>query len=109
VKLLFDQNLSPELANLLADLFPESQHVNEIGMGCESDADIAAHAKQRGFIVVTKDSDFLIHAAAPLQCKVVWVRLPNCSTAKVHDMLRRFAIRIRYFGDDEHATLLMLR
>jgi predicted nuclease of predicted toxin-antitoxin system len=109
VKLLFDQNLSPELAKLLADLFPESEHVANIGMGHAADDEIAAHAKRAGFVVVTKDSDFLAHARAPLQCKVVWVRLPNCSTAKVGDLLRRFAIRIRHFGDDPHSTLLMLR
>ncbi len=109
MKLLFDQNLSPELTKLLADLFPESEHVNDIGLGVALDAKIAGYAKDNGFIVATKDSDFLAHARAPLQCKVVWIRLPNCSTAKVHDLLRRFAIRIRYFADDKHSTLLMLR
>jgi predicted nuclease of predicted toxin-antitoxin system len=104
VRLLFDQNLSPELVRLLADLFPESEHVANLGLGAATDA-----AKGSGFTVVTKDSDFLAHARVPLECKVVWVRLPNCSTAKIHDLLRRVAIRIRHFGDDPHSTLLMLR
>lgn len=109
MKLLFDQNLSPELVKHLADLFPESEHVENIGLGRARDGEIAAHAKAAGFVVVTKDSDFLAHARAPLECKVIWVRLPNCSTAKVHDLLRRLAIRIRHFNDDPHSTLLMLR
>lgn len=109
MRLLFDQNLSPELVRLLADLFPESEHVANLGLGAATDAEIAAHAKGAGFTVVTKDSDFLAHARVPLECKVVWVRLPNCSTAKIHDLLRRVAIRIRHFGNDPHSTLLMLR
>jgi predicted nuclease of predicted toxin-antitoxin system len=31
VKLLFDQNLSPRLPSKLADLYPGSQHVRELG------------------------------------------------------------------------------
>ncbi|HKQ73459.1 MAG TPA: DUF5615 family PIN-like protein [Blastocatellia bacterium] len=32
MKLLFDQNLSPRLPRLLADIFPDSAHIRELGM-----------------------------------------------------------------------------
>ena len=32
MKLLFDQNLSPRLPRVLADIYPESVHVREINM-----------------------------------------------------------------------------
>lgn len=32
MKLLFDQNLSPRLPRLLADLYPNSVHIRELGM-----------------------------------------------------------------------------
>ena len=32
MKLLFDQNLSPCLARRLADLYPDSAHVSEVGL-----------------------------------------------------------------------------
>ena len=32
MKLLFDQNLSPRLIGLVADLFPESNHVFQLGL-----------------------------------------------------------------------------
>jgi len=32
MKLLFDQNLSPRLPRILADIYPDSLHVREIGM-----------------------------------------------------------------------------
>jgi predicted nuclease of predicted toxin-antitoxin system len=38
MKLLFDQNLSPKLPVRLADLFPGSSHVEQLGMGQADDA-----------------------------------------------------------------------
>jgi len=35
MKLLFDQNLSPRLPSLLADLYPDSAHVRDSGMESE--------------------------------------------------------------------------
>ena len=32
MKLLFDQNLSPRLTRLLADIYPESIHVRDVGL-----------------------------------------------------------------------------
>jgi predicted nuclease of predicted toxin-antitoxin system len=40
MKLLFDQNLSPRLVAHLADVFPDSQHVFQLGLGRASDNDI---------------------------------------------------------------------
>ena len=38
MKLLFDENLSPQLVAALSDIFPESAHVDRLGMGGESDS-----------------------------------------------------------------------
>jgi predicted nuclease of predicted toxin-antitoxin system len=32
MKLLFDQNVSPRLARLLADIYPDSLHIREVGL-----------------------------------------------------------------------------
>jgi predicted nuclease of predicted toxin-antitoxin system len=58
VKFLFDQNLAPRLAGDLADIFPESAHVQDLGMTRASDREIWDHAKEAGFVVVSKDNDF---------------------------------------------------
>ena len=42
MKLLFDQNLSPKLVSRLADLFPDSVHVQSAGFDCSSDDQILA-------------------------------------------------------------------
>lgn len=40
MKLLFDQNLSPRLPRLLADLYPDSAHIRELGMRDATDTQI---------------------------------------------------------------------
>jgi len=40
MKLLLDENLSPNLAQLLADLFPGSAHVGDCGLGAASDEEV---------------------------------------------------------------------
>jgi len=37
MKLLLDQNLSPRLADRLADLFPDSSHVQRVGLDTATD------------------------------------------------------------------------
>jgi predicted nuclease of predicted toxin-antitoxin system len=58
VKLLFDQNLSPRLVGLLADVFPGSLHVRQVGLERADDESIWSLARDRSFAIVTKDSDF---------------------------------------------------
>jgi len=101
VKLLFDQNLSHRLVALLAAEFPGSQHVRDLGMAAASDPVVWAYAAKEGFVIVSKDTDFqqraVLRGHPP---KVVWVRLGNCSTADVADLLRsRFADLVAFEAD----------
>jgi len=58
VKLLLDENLSPQLIEQLSDLYPGSAHVQQCGLGSTDDAAIWEYAKSNGFTIVSKDSDF---------------------------------------------------
>jgi predicted nuclease of predicted toxin-antitoxin system len=58
MRLLFDENLSPKLIMALADVFPDSAHVDRIGLGGSSDDEVWNYAKQHSFVLVSKDSDF---------------------------------------------------
>jgi predicted nuclease of predicted toxin-antitoxin system len=58
VKLLFDQNLSPKLVKRLADLYPNSKHVYEVGVDRDSDEELRNYARREDLVIVTKDSDF---------------------------------------------------
>jgi predicted nuclease of predicted toxin-antitoxin system len=53
-----------------------------------SDDAIWRYALEKGFVIVTKDSDF--HERAQLENsypKIVWIRRPNCSTSDIETML----------------------
>jgi predicted nuclease of predicted toxin-antitoxin system len=58
VKLLFDENLSPRLIELLADGFPGSTQIERLNMRGATDAAIWAYARDHGFTIVSKDNDF---------------------------------------------------
>jgi predicted nuclease of predicted toxin-antitoxin system len=79
MKLLFDQNLSPSLPRLLADLYPDSVHVRDIGLRDATGTEIWEYAKHNGFVLVSKDSDFqqrsLLFGQPP---KFIWLRVGNC-------------------------------
>ena len=89
MKLLFDQNLSPRLPRRLADLYPGSAHVFELGLDKADDLEVWEHARQNGFAITSKDSDFnelsVVHGFPP---KVVWIRRGNCSSSEIEVMLR---------------------
>lgn len=109
MKLLFDQNLSPRLVNLLADLFLNSNHVFPLGLDCSSDSEIWEYARLNGFILVTKDADFgdmsLLRGFPP---KVVWLRKGNCSTAEIENILRSNFSAIENLYQDKVVGLLTL-
>lgn len=109
MKLLFDQNLSYKLASRLAELFPGSTHVRNIGLESADDPDVWKYAIENDFIIVSKDSDMhdrsLVFGYPP---KVIWVRLGNCSTSDVEDLFRKHKDIIVVFRDDEFASFLAL-
>ena len=56
--LLFDQNLSFRLPELLVQLFPNAEHVRDVGLGRADDLAIWEYAAAHGAAIVTKDDDF---------------------------------------------------
>jgi predicted nuclease of predicted toxin-antitoxin system len=109
MKLLFDQNISPRLPRLLADIYPESVHVREIGLREADDSAIWEYAKTNEFVRVSKDSDFqqrsLLQGAPP---KFIWLRVGNCTVKRTEDLLRSYSAAIHTFDLDDSKSHLML-
>ena len=109
MRLLFDQNLSYKLARRLADLFPDSTHVREVSLHKANDPVVWESAKQHGFMIVSKDSDFhqrsFVFGFPP---KVIWVQLGNCTTAEVEQVIRKDFDAIKAFYEDTEAAFLVL-
>ena len=109
MKLLFDQNLSPKLVQQLADLYPNSAHVIDVGLAEADDRTVWTFAGENGFAIVSKDGDFrqlsFLAGAPP---KVVWVRLGNCSTTDLVTALKRYVHELHEFDSTEEVALLTI-
>ena len=101
MKLLFDENLSFRLCELLSDLFPASEHVRRVGLERADDLTLWRYARERGYTLVTLDGDFADLAAlfgGPP--KVIWLRRGNRPTAETAALLRQHAKTIEAFASD---------
>ena len=109
MRLLLDQNLSPQLLAPLADLFPGSTHVRDVGLAMAADEMVWAHAAHEGLVIVSKDADFqqrsFVLGAPP---KVVWIRRGNCSTLDIENLLRQHHTDLLAFEQDDVAAFLAL-
>ncbi len=109
MKLLLDQNLSHRLVPALQSHFVGSAHVRDFGLQRADDADIWVLAINQGFVIVSKDEDFhqrsLVRGAPP---KAVWVKLGNCTTAQVRDLLTSRRAEIEAFVENADASFLVL-
>lgn len=109
MRLLFDQNLSPRLVELLSDSYPESAHIQSAGLDRAADEAVWNYAKAHGFLIVTKDTDFhersIIAGSPP---KIVWIRRGNCSTTMIEQILRRHREDIQQLSDDNNISYLVL-
>jgi predicted nuclease of predicted toxin-antitoxin system len=109
LKLLFDQNLSHKLARSFSDEFPGSAHVRDLGLASANDIEVWEYAKRAGFTIVSKDTDFsqrgFLFGPPP---KVVWVRLGNCSTKEIEDVLHSYSAEIRQFESDPDSSFFPL-
>jgi predicted nuclease of predicted toxin-antitoxin system len=109
MRLLFDQNLSPRLPHLLADLYPGSVHVRTVGLREADDAEVWEYAGRLGLVLASKDSDFqqrsFLFGAPP---KVIWIRVGNCPVGTIEALLRTHSAAIHTFDQDESAALLIV-
>ena len=110
MKLLYDQNLSPSLIRRLSDLFPDRDHVREVGLRDADDGAIWEYARDHGFAIVSKDSDFqhlaLLRGHPP---KAVCLTIGNCTVNQLEAFVRAHANDIIEFGEDAGESYLVLR
>lgn len=109
MKLLFDENLSPRLVELLTDLYPGCAHVKGVGLERASDETVWNYARTNAFPIVTQDADFgemsVLLDSPP---KVIWLRRGNCSTGEIETILRaRYDAVVAFHNDPEEAVLAL--
>jgi predicted nuclease of predicted toxin-antitoxin system len=110
VKALLDQNLSFRLVEIFLPRFIGSCHVRDVGLTGDDDERIWALAEAEGFLIVTKDSDFLARALVrghPPQ--VIQICLGNVSTQQIARLLQNRMDDIEQFVRDNAESVFMLR
>ena len=88
MKLLLDENLSRRIAPFPQTAFPGSTQVSLLDLEGASDSEIWRYAKDNGFVIVSRDSDFQERAMVsghPPQ--VIWLKIPNRSKTVVLNIL----------------------
>ena len=109
MKLLLDENLSDRIVSRILDLFPGSVHAKSEGLLQTDDALVWRFAKESGFSIVSKDSDFhqrsLVLGQPP---KLIYLRVGNCSTQQIVDLLRTKIVLILAFETEPDASILIL-
>lgn len=94
---------------MIGDAFSGSQHVSRVGLKGASDSAIWEHAKEGGFVIVSKDNDFrqmeFLHGPPP---KVVWLAVGNAGTTAIGELLRDNLTTLEAFHDSPEEGLLVL-
>ena len=109
MKMLFDQNISRRLVREMDVAFPGSQHVADVKLMTEDDEIVWKYAADHGFAIISKDSDFfhraLLRGHPP---KVIHLRVGNCSTRHIRNLLIDNVSLIYEFISDPIESLLIL-
>lgn len=110
MKVLFDQNVSFRIVNLLKDYYPEAKQVRLLGLENARDLEIWEYAKQNNYTIVTFDADFYelanIKGHPP---KIIWLRMGNTSTksiAKIMTSMQPVIIDFILSDDQEEIACL---
>jgi len=107
LKLLLDQNLSFRLLEKLEAAYPGSTQVHLVGLDRADDLAIWNYAKEQGFVIVTKDSDFhelgLLYGDPP---KVIWLKCGNKPKWYVLGLLLNNQKKIEAFSEDQESSCL---
>ena len=78
-------------------------------MGRADDIEVWKRAKNDGYCIVSKDSDYynlsVLYGQLP---KVIWLRLGNCTTREILDCLRIYQATIEEFRADAGESVLLI-
>ncbi len=109
MKLLFDENVSLKLVNLVIKEFPESNHIDFLKMQGTTDSNIWEYAKTENYIIVSKDNDFrqrsFLFGFPP---KVIWLSVGNGRTKVLANLILKNSKQIITFANSSTEGLFVL-
>ena len=109
MRLLFDENISRDLIRRIAGSYPDSQHVELVGLKGHSDLEVWEYGARHDFTLVSKDNDFrqlsFLKGHPP---KVIWLSVGNAGTDAIAHLLATNHERVGTFLSDPQESLLVL-
>lgn len=109
MRFLVDENLSPKIVSLLDSRFPGTVHVSAAGLAGSGDEMIWRHARNNGFVVLSKDADFnqraLLRGHPP---KVVWARVGEMRTNEIAAAVLARADELDRFEVDAEQSVFVI-
>lgn len=109
MKLLLDQNQPRSLCRRMGLSGISFYHVVNEGLEKSIDRDVWESAREHGYVIVSKDRDFadmsVLYGPPP---KVIWLRIGNCPTSEIEQLLGESEASILEFVNHPEAGLLVL-
>jgi predicted nuclease of predicted toxin-antitoxin system len=107
MKVLLDANISWKLVNILGPVFGECTHVDLAGLKVPvKDKKIWDYALKNGYIIITKDNDFLdLLESKGFPHKVVLIRKGNNSKRILADLIIEEKQKIEDLQNNEYGLL----
>jgi predicted nuclease of predicted toxin-antitoxin system len=105
MKILIDQNISHRIIALLASLPFDFIHVKTVGLFDATDNHIYRFAKQNDIVaILTMDDDFqYIQLQEGVPPKIIWLRVGNCSTLVLSNIIIQHSENIATMLSDEES------
>jgi predicted nuclease of predicted toxin-antitoxin system len=107
MKILLDANISWKLVNIVTPIYGECIHVDSIGLPVPAgDKDIWDYALNNGYIIITKDHDFLdLLELKGFPPKVVLLKTGNNSSKALADLLLNSKQKIEELESNDYGLL----
>jgi len=107
MKILLDANISWKLVNKLKPVFGECAHVDLVVLKVPAgDIDIWNYALENGYIIITKDNDFLnLMELKGFPPKIVLLRTGNNSSNALFELLKNIKPMIEDLEKNEYGLL----
>lgn len=109
MNLLFDQNVSFRIIQLISHVFPSAKQVRELNLENQTDYQIWEFAKNNQYCIVTFDSDFIdlsnLKGSPP---KIIWLRIGNTSTLSIAKRILEEKDSILHFLQSDDSAFLEL-
>ncbi len=107
-KLLLDKNISQRIVARICHIYSSAAHVKDFSFEQADDDAIWEFAKSKGYLIVSKDSDFhqksLLWGHPP---KLIYLRVGNYTTSYITQVLINSYATITAFAEDGSILILM--